>query len=410
MDVLMPVPMMPLIMDGIAATQTLHRMWDMPLAELAAVTPKIRGLAVGGGNIAIDGEFMGRFPALEIVSSFGVGYDHVDANWAAAHDIIVTHTPDVLNEEVADTAMGLLLATVRELPRAERFLRAGKWPSGSFPLTATLRGRTMGIVGLGRIGKAIARRAAAFGLALAYHGRTQQADVAYDYYPTLKGLAKAVDILMVIMPGGAVTKNLINAEILEALGPTGILINVARGSVVDEPALIEALQQGKILSAGLDVFADEPRVPQALRDMDHIVLLPHVGSASHNTRNAMGQLVVDNLRAWDLAQPPLTPISAHTSGVDILSAAELVKPALPGFQLVQNAPAAPAAPVAAANSNTQLAGRYTVLRDLKVASTCILVLSAGKPSAKGNFSASLETGCADKGMGIFNPVGWRMDG
>jgi len=308
MDVLMPVPMMPLIMDGIAAAQTLHRMWEMSGEDIAALAPHIRALAVGGGHQPVDGAFMGRFPALEIVSSFGVGYDHVDAHWAAAHNIIVTHTPDVLNEEVADTAMGLLLATVRELPRAERFLRAGHWLKGNFHLTATLRGRTMGIVGLGRIGKAISKRAEAFGLGLAYHGRTQQADVAYAYYPTLKGLAEAVDILMVITPGGAATKHLINAEILEALGPNGVLINVARGSVVDEQALIAALQQGKILSAGLDVFADEPQVPQALLDMEHIVLLPHVGSASQHTRNAMGQLVVDNLAAWAKGQPPLTPV------------------------------------------------------------------------------------------------------
>ena len=308
MDVLMPVPMMPLIMDGIAASQTLHRMWEMSPEQIASLAPKVRALAVGGSTIAIDGAFMGRFPALELVASLGVGYDHVDTNWAAAHGIIVTHTPDVLNEEVADTAMGLLLATVRELPRAERFLRAGKWPGGSFPLTATLSGRTMGIVGLGRIGKAIARRAEAFGLDIAYHGRTRQADVAYDYYPSLKGLAEAVDILMVIMPGGAATRNVINAEVLQALGPNGIFINVARGSVVDEAALIEALQTGRILTAGLDVFADEPHVPQALLDMDHVVLLPHVGSASRHTRNAMGQLVVDNLIAWDMAQPPLTPV------------------------------------------------------------------------------------------------------
>ena len=308
MDVLMPVPMTPLVISGIDAELTLHRMWEMSADEIAAVTPHIRALAVGGGHQPVNAAFMSRFPGLEIISSFGVGYDHVDARWAAAHNVIVTHTPDVLNEEVADTALGLLLATVRELPRAERFLRAGNWLNGNFHLTATLRGRTMGIIGLGRIGKAIAKRAEAFGLDIAYHGRTQQAGVTYRYYSTLKGLAEAVDILMVITPGGAATKNLVNAEILEALGSNGILINVARGSVVDEDALITALQQGKILSAGLDVFADEPRVPQALLDMDHIVLLPHVGSASQHTRNAMGQLVVDNLRAWAKGKTPLTPV------------------------------------------------------------------------------------------------------
>lgn len=309
MDVLMPMPMPSLIVDGIASALTLHRMWEMSEAEIAAITPKIRGLAVGFSHLPINGEFMARFPALEIVASFGVGYDHVDAKWAGAHGLIVTNTPDVLNEEVADTAMGLLLSTVRQLPQAERHVRSGAWLKGSFPLTTTLRGRTMGIVGLGRIGKAIASRAEAFGIKVAYHGRSQQKDVAYPYFASLKDMAAAVDILMVITPGGAETKNLINAEILQALGPNGILINVARGSVVDEPALIEALQKGTILTAGLDVFADEPRVPQALIDMDHIVLFPHVGSASQHTRDAMAQLVVDNLKSWAAGNPPLTPVA-----------------------------------------------------------------------------------------------------
>jgi lactate dehydrogenase-like 2-hydroxyacid dehydrogenase len=242
----------------------------------------------------------------------GVGYDIVDAKWAGEHGIIVTNTPDVLNEEVADLAIGLLLATVRQIPQCDRYLRAGKWLEKPYPLTATLRERTMGILGLGRIGKAIAKRAEAFGIAIAYHGRNQQADVPYAYHPTLAGLAEACDILMIIAPGGPETRNIVNKEILEALGPNGILINVARGTLVDEPALITALREGKILSAGLDVFADEPRVPQELIDMEQVVLLPHVGSASHHTRNAMGQLVVDNLASWAAGKGPLTPV-AETS-------------------------------------------------------------------------------------------------
>ncbi len=309
MDVLMPMPMPDLIVNGIAASQKLHRMWDMSPAEIAAVTPQIRGLAVGFGHVPINAEFMSRFPNLEIVSSFGVGYDHVDAKWAGAHGLIVTNTPDVLNEEVADTAMGLLLCTIRQLPQADRHVRSGAWLKGSFPLTTTLRDRTMGIVGLGRIGKAIASRAETFGLKIAYHGRSKQDNVSYPYYASLTDLAAAVDILMVIMPGGAETKGLINAPVLAALGPNGILINVARGSVVDEPALIKALQEKQILTAGLDVFVDEPRVPQALLDMDHIVLFPHVGSASQHTRDAMAQLVVDNLKSWDEAKVPLTPVA-----------------------------------------------------------------------------------------------------
>ncbi len=187
-----------------------------------------------GGHIAVDPAFLQRFPALAIVSNFGVGYDSIDAAWAGQNGLVVTNTPGVLDEEVADTAIGLMLATVRQLPAAERHLRAGKWPDGAFPLSHTLRGRTVGILGLGRIGKAIAKRAEAFGLAVVYHGRRPQADVPYLYYPTLVGMAQACDILVIITPGGSETRHLVGAEVLKALGPAGILINVARGSVVDE--------------------------------------------------------------------------------------------------------------------------------------------------------------------------------
>jgi lactate dehydrogenase-like 2-hydroxyacid dehydrogenase len=311
-EVLMPVPLTPLIIDGIAATCTLHKLWEAadPDAKIAEIKDKIRGLATGGiGRIKIDGDFLGKFPKLEIVCHMGVGYDAVDAKWAGAHGVIVTNTPDVLNDEVADLALGLMIATVRLIPQADRHIRAGKWPKSNFPLTATMRGRTMGILGLGRIGKAIAKRAEAFGLAIAYSGRTPQMDVAYPYYPNAVALARACDILMVVAPATTATKHIVNAEVLAALGPQGILINVARGSLVDEDALIAALRDKLILSAGLDVFADEPHVPQALIDMDHVVLLPHVGSASHHTRAAMGQLVVDNLAAWANGKGPLTPVA-----------------------------------------------------------------------------------------------------
>jgi len=187
-------------------------------------------------------------------------------------------------------------------------LRAGKWLEKAYPLTATLRDRKIGIVGMGRIGKAIARRLEAFGLPIAYHSRNPAAGVSWKYYPDLKTMARDVDVLIVITPGGPATKNLINAEVLKALGSNGILINVARGSVVDEPALIEALRNRTIYSAGLDVFADEPRVPKELIEMEHIVLLPHVASGSHYTRRAMGQLVVDNLKSWFAGKGPLTPV------------------------------------------------------------------------------------------------------
>ena len=309
-DVLMPAPMPPLVMRELDAAFTLHRLWEAPDrdAAIAALAPRLRAMAAGFSHYPIDATFMQRLPKLEIVASFGVGYDHVDAAWAGKHGIIVTNTPDVLNEEVADTAMGLLLATVRQLPQADRYARAGKWPAAPFPLTDTLRGKTLGILGLGRIGKAIARRAEAFGLKIAYHGRHRQADVAYPYHASLVELARAVDILLAIAPGGAATQKIINAEVLEALGPKGILINVARGSLVDEAALIAALRERKIMTAGLDVFADEPHVPRALIDMDHIVLLPHVGSASHQCRDAMGQLVVENLKSWARGKAPITPV------------------------------------------------------------------------------------------------------
>lgn len=307
-DVLLLAPAPPVILDGLASAFETHRLWEAPdrAQALAEIGPRVRAIA-STGHVRIGAEMFERLPKLEIVASYGVGYDHIDAPDAARRGIIVTHTPDVLNEEVADTAMALLLATVRQLPQADRYLRAGEWLKKPFPLTATLRGRRMGIVGLGRIGKAIAARAEAFGLEVVYHSRTRQDGARYLHYPTLLGMAKDVDILMVIVPGGAGTRHLIDAPVLDALGPDGVLINVARGSVVDETALIDALREGRILSAGLDVFEHEPAVPQALIDLPHVVLLPHVGSGSVETRRAMGQLVVDNLIGWFAGTGPRTP-------------------------------------------------------------------------------------------------------
>lgn len=253
---------------------------------------------------------LARFPKLEIVASFGVGYDHVDSAWAAQHGVIVTNTPDVLTEEVADTALGLLIATLREFIRADKYVRAGRWQTQDYPLsTGSLRDRKVGMVGMGRIGQAIARRLDASLVPVVYHSRKPAPGVAYKHYPNLIEMAKEVDTLVVITPGGPTTAKLINAEVLDALGPRGVVINVARGSVIDEAALIEALKSGKILAAGLDVFAAEPTVPEELRAMDNVVLLPHIGSASVVTRNAMNQLVVDNLKAWFSGRPPLTPVA-----------------------------------------------------------------------------------------------------
>lgn len=310
-DLLMPSPMLADTLAALDKEFTVHKLWQAPepKALLDGLGDRIRFIAAAG-HAVVDAALMDALPKLEIVANFGVGYDGVDAATAAKRGIIVTNTPDVLNEDVADLAMGLLISTVRELPQAEKYLRAGKWEKENYPLThGTLRGRTLGIVGLGRIGKAIAKRAEAFGLKISYFGRRKQADVPYPYYDSVLALAQAVDTLLLIVPGGPETRNLVDAKVLAALGRDGILINVARGSVVDEPALIAALQKREILGAGLDVFAREPKVPAELIALDNVVLLPHVGSASHHTRRAMGQLVVDNLVSWRDGNGPITPVA-----------------------------------------------------------------------------------------------------
>lgn len=268
---------------------------------------RVRGAAVSG---RFPASLIERLPKLEVIGSFGVGYDGVDVKAAAAHGIVVTNTPDVLNDEVADTTIALLLNTLRQFFFAERYLRDGRWEKeGAFPLSPlSLKGRKVGIHGLGRIGMEIASRLAPFKVEIAYHTRRPRTDVPYTYHDSLIGLAAAVDILISIVPSTPQTNDAVNAEVLEALGSSGVLINVGRGSTVDEPALIAALQKGTIAAAGLDVFADEPRVPQALIDLPNVSLLPHVASASVPTRDAMADLVVDNLIAWFHTGKPLTPV------------------------------------------------------------------------------------------------------
>ena len=310
--VLLIGPRKPVMMRGLDGVFDLIQLPEAKEREsfFARSAPRVRGMAVAATSERIDGPYMSRFPQLEIIASFGVGYDHVDAAWAGAHGITVTNTPDVLTEEVADTALGLLLCTVRELPQAERHLRAGKWPQGDYRLSrATLRNRTVALVGMGRIGQAIARRLDAMRVPVVYHSRRPAAGIGYRHYPNLIDMARDADVLLVITPGGSATRHLINAEVLRALGPEGILINMARGSVVDEEALIKALREKTILSAGLDVFAREPHVPPELIAMEHVVLFPHLGSGSVVTRERMDQLVVDNLLAWAAGKPPLTPVA-----------------------------------------------------------------------------------------------------
>jgi len=308
-EALMLLPGMAEIAERLERRVTLHKLWQAADREatLAAVAPNVRAVVSTWATARVDADLMRRLPKLEIVVGFGVGYDHIDAAWAGRHGIVVTHTPGVLDDDVADTAIALTLAATRRLPQAERHLREGRWPSGAFPLTASLHGRVMGIVGLGRIGKAIARRAEAFGLRIAYHGRHKQDGVAYPYYPTALALAEACDILMVAAPGGPQTRHLVDARVLAALGRDGVLVNIARGSLVDEAALIAALSDGVILAAGLDVYEREPSVPAELIALDNAVLLPHVGSATGHSRTAMANLVVDNLLSWVDGKGPLTP-------------------------------------------------------------------------------------------------------
>jgi lactate dehydrogenase-like 2-hydroxyacid dehydrogenase len=315
-DLVVHGPRKPIVDNGFSDQFVLHHFETTH--DLERLTPevaaRIRGMAVTYNSVRGDAKTLARFPKLEIVAAFGVGYDHVDAAYARDHNITVTNTPDVLTEEVADVAMGLLICTLREFVKADRYLRSGLWLAQNLPLsTGSLRDRTVGMVGMGRIGQAIARRLDASRVPVVYHTRNPAAGVSYQHYPDLIEMAKAVDTLIVIVPGGAGTAKMVNAEILRALGPRGVIINVARGTVVDEQALIAALKSGTIMAAGLDVFEREPNVPDELKSMQNVVLLPHIGSASVVTRNAMDQLVVDNLAAWFAGKPPLTPVAETPS-------------------------------------------------------------------------------------------------
>jgi lactate dehydrogenase-like 2-hydroxyacid dehydrogenase len=268
----------------------------------------VRALATFG-PMAVDGKLMDALPKLEIISNFGVGVDAINLDDAKKRNIIVTNTPDVLNECVADTALALVLNTVRKFPQSEVYLRGGNWASrGPYPLTTSIGGKTLGVLGLGRIGEAIAARAAACGMKIRYHNR-QRKDVPYPYDPDPATLARNSDVLLVVTPATAETSRIINAKILDALGPEGYLVNIARGSVVDEPVLLRYLQEKKIAGAGLDVYADEPRVPPEFFSLDNAVLFPHVGSATVETRKAMGDLQIENLRLHFAGNPVRTRVA-----------------------------------------------------------------------------------------------------
>ncbi|MDP2066280.1 MAG: 2-hydroxyacid dehydrogenase [Burkholderiaceae bacterium] len=307
-DVLVVAKLWPPMMEALHGAFVVHdRIHQTDPAALAAVAPRIRAMAASGES-KVPRELIAQLPALEVISVFGVGYDGVDVAAARERGIHVTHTPDVLTDDVADLALGLMLAVARRIPQADQYVRQGHWPEGPAPLARKVSGARLGVVGLGRIGQAIAQRAEAFGMAVAYTARHEKAGSAYPYHPTPAALAAAVDFLVVITPGGAQTRKLIDTEVLTALGPQGFLVNVARGSVVDQAALVEALQAGRIAGAGLDVFEDEPDVPLALRAMDNVVLTPHIGSATWQTRRAMADLAFGNLQAHFAGQPLLTPV------------------------------------------------------------------------------------------------------
>ena len=270
---------------------------------------QVRAIANFGSG-RIDGRVMDLLPKLEIISNFGVGVDQIDLHAAKKRKVIVTNTPDVLNDCVADCALALTLNTLRKFPQSEAYLRSGFWATrGPYPLTTSLGGKTMGILGLGRIGEAIATRAQAFGMKIRYHNRSKK-NVPYPYDADAVALARNSDVLMVITPGGAETQRLVNAKVLDALGPEGYLVNVARGSVVDEPVLLRYLQEKRIAGAGLDVFDKEPNVPAEFFSLDNCVLFPHVASATVETRKAMGDLQVENLHLHFAGKPVRTPISA----------------------------------------------------------------------------------------------------
>jgi hydroxypyruvate reductase len=286
----------PALVARLAAAYDLVTLAEQPdaAAFISAQGARFTALVTSAG-LGADAALIAALPNLKVISSFGVGLDRIDVAAAQARGIAVGYTPDVLNDCVADTAFGLVIDAGRGFSAADRFVRRGEWPKGAFPLTRKVSGARLGIVGMGRIGRAIAQRSTGFEMAVRYHSRRPVADVPWAHEPQLIELARWADFLVVITAGGAGTRHLINAAVLEALGTKGFLINVARGTVVDEAALIAALTEGRIAGAGLDVFEHEPHVPPALMALDNVVLLPHLASGTHETRHAMAERVFDNL-------------------------------------------------------------------------------------------------------------------
>lgn len=308
-ELLLVASFAPFLVEDLAKEYTLHDLHnsDDPEVLLAEVGGRVRGI-VAGGMKGPDAALINRLKNLEIIASFSVGYDATDVAAAHARGVVVTHTPDVLTDDVADLGMAFIVMAPRRIAESERFLRAGKWQRGRMDLGTNLRSKKLGIVGLGRVGSALARRAAGFELEIGYYDIVAKPGVAYRAYPDLIALAAASDILFVSCQGGATTRGLIDASVLDALGPKGFLVNVARGTIVDEDALVAALQEKRIAGAALDVFRDEPNAPVALTEMENVVVTPHIASSTAETRRAMADLVLANLRAHFAGEPVPTPV------------------------------------------------------------------------------------------------------
>jgi lactate dehydrogenase-like 2-hydroxyacid dehydrogenase len=285
------------------AVHKLHEQPD-PDAWLAENGARIRAHAGSG----VQADLMEKLPNLEIIAGFGVGYDNIDTKTAKARNIRVTNTPNVLNDAVAELTIGLMIALARRIPHGDQFVRQGKWPAGNMGLFSELTGKTVGILGLGRIGKEIATRAQAMKMRVVYTGRKRQPSEPHIFYDSLTDMARDSDWLVIIAPGGKSTDGIVSRDVLEALGPKGMLVNVARGTLIDEPAMLELLQSGGLGGAALDVFVDEPKVPEAFLTLDNVVLSPHQGSATHQTRDAMGALLVANLEAHFAGEPLISAV------------------------------------------------------------------------------------------------------
>lgn len=305
-EILQTQPLLASCEEALSARYVVHKLHDMSdkagwLTENGA---RIRAHAGSG----VQADLMVALPNLEIIASFGVGYDNIDIAAAKARNIRVTNTPDVLNDAVAELTIGLMISLARRIPQSDQFVRLGKWPNANFGLFSELTGKTVGILGLGRIGKEIATRAQAMKMRVVYYGRHHQKAMPHIYYDNLEDMARDSDWLVVIAPGGKGTEGIVSREVLEALGPKGCVVNVARGTLIDEKAMVELLQNGGLGGAALDVFENEPQVPAALFGLDNVVLSPHQGSATHQTRDAMGALLVANLERHFAGEPLISAV------------------------------------------------------------------------------------------------------